>query len=231
MNKLQRFMLAIVLVVGAMLFLARPTQALIQSQRSQIGISIVVNVTPGPLSYETRTVGSSGVPIAAHFALRARGSQDAVDSVAIQGLTNMVAQAAAQHSLKVETKVTPNPAGTLLTSNFSSVAMSGTAGTTITQPCIFTVAVKTTVTAWTLREGLSADLTGGFPGKDIGNDSYLQGNTPQPTSTPFIVYPTAWTILASSGQSKTYCVDLTITIPPTLPGGTYSTNAIYTLYY
>ena len=224
-------MLGIALAVGAMLFFARPSQALIQSQRSQIGIAIVVNVTPAPLSYDPAPAGSPGVPIEARFALRARGSEPSVDSVAIQGLTNMVAQAAVQRALKVQAKVTPNPMGTLLTSNFSSVAMTGTAGTTIKQSCIFTVSVKTTITAWTLREGLSADLTSGFPGNDIGNDSYLQGNTPQPTSTPFIVYPTTWTILASSSQSKSYCVDLTVTIPPTLPGGTYSTNAVYTLYY
>jgi hypothetical protein len=109
--------------------------------------------------------------------------------------------------------------------------MNATAGTAVTQPCIYTVTVHTTVTSWTLRQGLSGDFASGFPGTDLANNSYLQGATPQPTSTPFVVYPTSWTVLASSGGIKTYCVDLTVTVPAAVAGGAYSTNAVYTIYY
>jgi hypothetical protein len=208
-------------------------KALIQSQRDQILINVTVYVTPSPIAYQPAVVAAAepqrAPALAAHFALRAKGSAPSVDSEVIQGQTTLVAQA--QSAVKVQAVVTPNPNATLLTSNAMGVYLSGIAGTTVKQSCIYTVKVDTTVTAWTLREGLSGNFTSIFPGSDLANDSYLQGNTPLPTSTPFIVYPTTWTNLAASGSTKTYCVDLTVTIPGNVPGGTYSTNAVYTLYY
>ncbi|HET7814920.1 MAG TPA: hypothetical protein VFL13_11155 [Candidatus Baltobacteraceae bacterium] len=235
MTALQRIAFGIAAVAGFMLLVCAPTIALLQSQRAQITVTVVVNVTPNPLAYNSDTIPAPpgiGAPIAARFALRARGSAAAVDSVTGQTLKDFVAQnVSVQHALKVQAQVTPNPQGTMLISNQQSVAISGTAGTTVSQSCLYTVTVNTTQSTWTLDDGLSANLASGFPGSDLANNTYLQGATPKPTSTPFVVYPTAWTAVASSNLSKTYCVDLTVTIPAAVTGGTYSTNAVYTLYY
>jgi hypothetical protein len=233
-SKLQKVLvLAAGLVVAAVLF-APPAHGLIQSQRDQIYVAITVNVTPSPIAYQPATVAAAQAaqPIEAHFSLRAKGAAEEVSSTFAQNIGNLVAQSTSQGAVKVQATVSPNPLGTLLTSNSYSVSMSGTAGTTIKQSCVYMVTVDTTITAWTLKEGLSSDfITTTWPGTDAANDSYLQVSTPQPTSTPFVVYPSAWTILSASGLTKTYCVDLTITIPGTVPQGGYSTNAVYTLYY
>jgi hypothetical protein len=227
MSRLQRLALAFaVVVLGAIVLSPRSHAGLAQQQRDQIAINVIVNVTPAAGFVPPP---AQQVPIAARLHLReSRGSDQNVDAFVSQS-GELVA--AAQKSLKVTAQVTPNPNATLLYGNIPGVQMTGTAGTTIQQSCIYTVTVHTTITTWTLREGLSGNFAAGFPGTDLANNSYIQGATPQPTSTPFIVYPTSWSILGQSGGIKTYCVDLSLTIPATVPGGTYSTNAVYTLYY
>lgn len=231
MTRLQKAAAALVALVGALVLFSKPTQALIQVQQDQIGVTILVNVTPAPLVYVPAGAPAAPAAISARFALRARGSADSVDDTKMLDVGNLVAQTQKQSAVKVQAAVTPNPKGTLLYSNQSAVAVNGVAGTTVKASCIYTVTVDTTKTSWTLREGLSANLASSFPGSDVANDSYLQSGTPQPKSTPFIVYPTNWTILSSSGLMKTYCVDLYVTIPASVTQGAYSTNAIYTLFY
>jgi hypothetical protein len=145
---------------------------------------------------------------------------------------SLVAQSAPQQAVRVQAEVTPNPNATLLVTNQQSVVMSAVAGTTVTQSCAYTVTSNAaSIVSWTIRQGLSSDFSTAFGGSNLANDSYLTSATPQPTSTPFIVYPSAWTVMAASGNTKSYCVDLTLTVPKTVPGGAYSTNAVYTLYY
>jgi len=236
MSRLQKIFFTLLAIAAVALVWSRPTQALIQSQRAQIGVTIIVNVTPTPIAYAPRTVARAQetsridrMPIMAKFALHARGSAQGVDSTVID-VKSLIAQATAQGSLKVQAKVTPNPNGTLLTSNFPSATISGMAGTTVRVSCLYQVRVDTTITAWSLRQGLSANFDGSiFPGNDVSNNSYL--STPNPVFTPFVVYPSAWTVLSSGGGMKTYCVDLQVAIPATTPQGSYSSNAIYTLYY
>jgi hypothetical protein len=233
-TKLQKFFVTVCGAALAALFVSgKPALGLIQSQRDQMFVAIIVNVTPAPVAMRApaSTAQDAVPPIAARFALRARGAADGLDSTFAANAGALIAQSTNQSAIRVQAQVTPNPMGTLLTVNQSSVTMSGTAGTTIKQKCIYTVSVDTTVTSWTLREGLSSDFTTGWSGTSLANDSYLQAATPAPTSTPFVVYPSAWTILNSNSLAKTYCVDLTLTIPSTVAGGTYSTNAVYTLYY
>jgi hypothetical protein len=237
MSRLQRILVTVLAVAVIAVAWSRPSQALIQSQRAQIGVNIIVNVTPSPLAYAPQTVARVAapierMPIMARFALRARGSSDGVD-VTINDIQTLVAQTSAQSALKVQANVTPNPNATMLTSNSPGVQMSGIAGTTVTMSCVYQVKVQTTATSWTLRHGLSANFDGTtFPGADLKNDSYPSPpSSPNPTYTPFVVYPSAWTVLGSGGGTKNYCVDLQVTIPGNTPEGTYSTNAIYTLYF
>lgn len=237
MTRLQKIFLSL-LAVGAMALLwSRPTQALIQQQRAQIGVTVIVNVTPSPIVYVPRTVADAEpssrvehLPITARFLVHARGSADGVDST-ITDIQSLVAQA--QSAVKVQAQVTPNPNATLLTSNFPSATINGVAGTSVKMSCVYQVQVDTTITAWTLRQGLSADFSGSlFPGSDLSNNSYPSPpSSPNPAFTPFIVYPSAWSVLSSGGGKKNYCVDLQVTIPGSTPQGSYSSNAIYTLYY
>lgn len=232
MTRLQR-VFAIVLGVAALaLLVIGPARAIIQTQRAQLGIAVVIDVTPSPLAYAPRTIAAqSPSQIAVRFAMHAKGSQDGVDATPIDDISNLVAQSSAQSSLKVQATVTPNPTGTLLVSNVPSTSIACTAGTTCHQSCVYLISVNTAITSWTLREGVSQNFATGFPGTDLKNDSYLQTGTPAPAPTPFVVYPTAWSILASSGNTKTYCVDLWVVVPGTVTGGAYSTQAIYTLFY
>ena len=238
MSRLQKVLITLVAIAAVAVVWSRPSQALIQSQRDQIGVNIIVNVTPSPLAYVPQTVARAAaaplerIPVMAKFALRARGSSDGVDAT-ISDIQTLVAQTSAQSSLKVQANVTPNPNATMLTSNLPGVVMNGTAGTTVKVPCVYQVKVQTTSTSWTLRQGLSANFDGTtFPGTDLANNSYPSPpSSPNPTYTPFIVYPSAWTVLGSGGGTKNYCVDLQVTIPGNTPQGTYSTNAIYTLYF
>lgn len=207
---------AIGLAVGG-----RSNAGFVQLQRDQIAINILVNVTPAPVA------DRNGVPfpIDWRIAMRARGS----------ALADMVAQA--QSAIRVQAMVSPNPNATMLYSNFPNVVINQTAGTTAsTAACVYTITVDTpAATSWTLKDGLSSDfITSTWPGKDVGNNTYLQAGTPQPTATPFVVYSTdgsTWNPKEKSNGKQTYCVTLTITIPSSVPGGAYTTNAVYTLYY
>lgn len=227
-SALQRFLLCIVAIAAMTVFFSRPTHsALSQQQRAQQTVYILVNVTPGPLSYHAEPKNEA---ISARFALRAKGSQASVDSEALDGMSALVAQS--QGAVRVQAEVTPNPNATLLVTNQQNIVLTGTAGTTVTQSCVYTVTANAaSIASWTIRQGLSADFSSQFPGKSLANNSYGQAATPQPTSTPFVVYPSNWTVMASSSHTQTYCVDLALDIPATTPGGAYSTNAVYTLYY
>jgi hypothetical protein len=228
MNRALQRTIVVLFALAACLavFSSRSHASLAQVQRDQVSVNIIINVTPAA-GYVPPPVKVQPAVIAVRLR-EARGSAQNVDALPAGEL---IAQTAQQKALKVEATVTPNPLATLLYSNSPGVVMNATAGTAVTQPCIYTVTVHTTVTSWTLRQGLSGDFASGFPGTDLANNSYLQGATPQPTSTPFVVYPTSWTVLASSGGIKTYCVDLTVTVPAAVAGGAYSTNAVYTIYY
>lgn len=221
------------LVVAAAILAAQPGRsAFMQTQRDQISVLILVNVTPAPVVYEPPA--SAPLHIAAHMLGRARGSDNFVD-VPDAGLTNMVAQA--QSAVRVQANVSPNPNATLLYANAPAVTINQTAGTTATTPaCVYTVTVDTApTTSWTLDDGLSGDfINTTWPGKDLSDNTYLQAGTPQPAATPFIVYANnnnTWNPREKSTGMRTYCVTLTLTIPSSVPGGAYSTNAIYTLYY
>jgi hypothetical protein len=137
-----------------------------------------------------------------------------------------------QRGVKVEASVAPNPLATLLYSDQSAVEINAVAGTSTLVPCAYHVTVDTTVTLWTLKHGLTNDFSSGFPGGDVANNTYL--TTPQPTATPFVVYNDnggVWANAGSNGGMKTYCVDLTVTVPSTTPQGAYSSDAVYTLFF
>lgn len=217
--------LAIVLIAGQ-----KGHASFVQTQRSQISVYILVNATPAPVVYAPASAPSAA-PISVGMRVRARGSSDSVDAPNVD-LNDAVAQA--QSAVRVQAEVTPNPNATLLYANTTAVQMSGTAGTTVTQPCAYTITAHTTQTSWTIYEGLSGDFNGtAFPGKDLANNTYLQTGTPNPAPTAFVVYPdnnNQWSIMAKSGGTLVYCVDLVLSIPSTASGA-YSTNAVYTIYY
>lgn len=229
-------------VLFALLPLA--AQALLQSQRDQIAVTILINVTPNPLAKAAAPGLAPGVGIIAKATLQ--GAPPAIERAfeaqqlhfipasASSGGGQMVAQV--QKGVKVEASVAPNPLGTLLYSDTNTATVSAEAGVPTKITCVYHVTVSSTQTSWTLKHGLSNDFSGGsggsFPGGDVANNSYVA--SPNPTSTPFLVYTTdggVWAVLAASGLTKTYCVDLTVSMPITTPQGTYSSNAIYTLYY
>jgi len=211
-----------VLIAAAAFSVAVGAQALatLQVQRDQISVTVQVNVTP---AVGMRSPGSPP-PIALAMAMRARGSAP-----------DYVAQAQVQSAVRVQTVVSPNPNATLLYYNTPAVVINQTAGTSATYSCAYTITVDKTSAAWSLDDGLSNDFAApSFPGSDLANNTYVQGATPQPTSTPFVVYPNnnnAWYKFASSIGKKTYCVDLVLTIPSSVAGGAYTTNAVYTLYF
>lgn len=229
-TQLQRCLLALAAIALLVVLDKAPSYGgLAMQQRSQQTVYILVNVT-GIAHQPVPKPASASDAIAARFALRARGSAPSVDADALTGTTNLVAQA--QQAVRVEANVTPNPNATLLVTNQANITLNGTAGTTINQSCAYTVTSNAvSITSWTIKQGLAANFTSAWAGRDLANNSYLQAATPKPTSTPFVVYPSAWTIMASSGHQQTYCVDLTLTIPATIPTGAYSTTAVYTIWY
>jgi hypothetical protein len=218
--------------------------ATIQQQRSQISVTITIEVTPDPLAMQRKPAAAdtsaSIAGITAHLNLDAVGSPSrrrfSAEALSFSS-SRMVAQS--QGAVKVEAAVSPNPNGTLLVSNQPGVIIPQTAGTTVVYPCIYTVSVDTTQTSWTLDHGLFSDFApalGGavYPGKDVGNNTHLSSATPRPTATPFQVFANdggVWASVGTGAGAKTYCVDLTVYIPPTTAQGTYSSNAIYTLFY
>ena len=218
-----------------------PVTALaLQMQRSQIGITILINVTPNPLGYHNGPAAGDTIIARAHL----RGAAPAIEHEFeaeqlhfAQFAGNVVAQTSAQKSLKVEAEITPNPNATLLTSDAPgyTVTLNAEAGVTATFPCVYHVKVQTAITTWQLKHGLSADFTNGttsWSGADVANNSYI--STPQPTATPFAVFADnggVWAILGNNTGTQQYCVDLTLNIPISTAQGTYSSNAIYTLFY
>ena len=191
----------------------------IQTQRAQRAVNITINVTPGPYGYAP---GSQRAIARAHQV--GRGSDMGAQ---------IIAQASVQNSVPVEANVTPDPFATTFQITPNSVAIGAQAGgPPVTITCAYTVKITTSVSLWTVDEGLGNDFSASFNGKNLANNSYL--STPQPTSTPFVVYPdnnNSWSIMDKQGGTKTYCVDLTITVPVTVLSGVYQTNAIYTLFY
>ena len=195
-------------------------------QRDQIAVTIIVNVTPAPRMAAYAPTATTDSHIRAAFSIDTKRTLRA----GALSLNNLVAQN--QQAVRVEASVQPNPLGTLLYSNLNSVSISATAGTTVVVPCAYTVTVDSTMATWYLKDGLYQDFSGTFPGKSLANNTYI--TTPQATATPFFVYADdggVWYQVATNGLKKTYCVDLTLTIPVSVSGGTYSTNAVYTLYY
>ncbi len=200
--------------------------ALFVQQRDQIAVTIIVNVTPAPRMAAYAPTATTASQIRAAFSL---DTQHALRAGALS-LNNLVAQN--QQAVRVEASVQPNPLGTLLVSNKNSVTINATAGTTVVVPCAYTITVNTTVTYWQLKDGVYSDFSGTFPGNDLANNTYI--TTPLPTATPFFVYLDdggQFALRETSAGTKTFCVDLTLSIPISVSGGTYSTNAVYTLYF
>lgn len=197
----------------------------LQQQRAQTSLYVQVNVTPAPLVMAPEQRAPFDFA-----AQRGKGSAAGFDAARLHG----VVIAATQGSVPVQANVQASATGPLLTLSTTALNISQQAGTTQTYPCPFTVAITTSVTSWTLQSGVTADFAGSFPGNDLAYNLYV-GSPPSPeTFTAFVVYPknnNAWANAATSGGNKTYCVDLQVTIPAAVPGGTYSTNAVYTLLY
>ena len=211
----------LMLFAGAALYFALCSgsdASFIQTQRAQRAVNITIHVTPGPYGYE---------PSKAREIARAHRFGRGSDMGA-----QIIAQAS-QHSVPVEANVTPDPFATTFQITPNSVAIGAQAGgPPVTITCAYTVVVQTSISLWTVDEGLGNDFSASFNGNNLANNSYL--STPKPTSTPFVVYPdnnNSWTIMDKNGGTKTYCVDLTITVPVTVLSGVYQTNAIYTLFY
>jgi hypothetical protein len=235
MKRLQLLVIAVGVVVLALVF-AQPVKATIQTQQAQIAINIVVQVSGTPVGYVPHQAPAGGQPIVSSIALRRAtpALQRAFRAEALQFDPAVVAQAQVQKPLLVQAEVTPNPKATILISNSPSVTIPAAPGQTVTlvPACSLTVTVNMT-TAWSLEEGITSDFASGFPGKDLANDTYKNSATPQPKATPYIVYADdgkVWSGLASGTTITTYCVDLTVTVPVTVPDGTYVTNAVYTLF-
>ena len=208
----------------------------IQTQRSQIGVTIIINVTPNPLAMGMPAPAQGGVVAKAVL----RGAPLQIErrfeaqQLHFTSTSSMVAQV--QKAVKVEASIAPNPTATLLYSDQNAVVLNAEAGVNAVFPCAYHVTVDTTITSWSLDHGLSNDFSNGsggsFAGKYVANNSYIA--TPRPTATPFAVYSTdggTWNLLQAAGGMQTFCVDLTISMPITTTQGTYSSNAIYTLYY
>lgn len=225
---LRKCLCAVFAAAAIVAVLSGPTRAgVAQSQRAQIAIALLINVT----GVGRAPIPAPAVPVVADVSLRAKGSAPSVDSVGGNSTSTLVAQQT-QSAVKVEAEVSPNPAATLLYSNNAAVVMNGNAGTTISQSCAYQVTVHSNIISWTLRDGLSGNPTSAstsFPGPDVAHNDYQA--TPKPTSSPFIVYPSAWANVVTASNVQTYCVDLSVTIPLSTPTGAYSTNAVYTLYW
>lgn len=216
--------------IAVALMAAGRVNAFLQTQRAQIAVHIVVDVTPA-VAY---VPGARPDRIDARMALRARGSARLVDS--FSGGPLVIGQSQ-QSAVRVQAIVSPNPTATLLYWNVPTYPISQVAGTTATYSCAYTITVDTAATrSWTLKDGLSADFisSSAWSGTTLYNNTYLQSGAPQPAATPFVVYPdnnNTWNTKEVTSGMQTYCVSLTLTIPVSVPGGTYGTDAVYTLYY
>ncbi|MDP9024014.1 MAG: hypothetical protein M3N13_01390 [Candidatus Eremiobacteraeota bacterium] len=205
------------------------------AQQDQIAVTIVVNVTPAPVALVPQGAKLDGAGIVAALSIRGhRIFEKEFSGEALHFTPDMVALAVptAQGAVKVEAEVSPNPKATELYSDQNVVTINGTAGTSVVVPCAYHVIISTTKTYWQLEHGLSNDFAGSFPGTDLANNTHVAA--PNATATPFVVYPNngnKWALIATSAGGKTYCVDLTLTIPLGVAQGAYSSNAVYTLFY
>jgi hypothetical protein len=223
MKRLQLLLAAVGAAIVGIIFV-QPAKATIQSQQAQIFIDVVVQVVGTPIAYvphQTPVVDNQPV-----IAFRAENLHFVRDA------STVVAQA--QSPLLVQAEVSPNPKATILVSNVPTVTVTAAPGQTVTTApaCALTVTVNMS-SAWSLQEGVSNDFSASFPGKDLGNNTYINADTPQPTSTPYIVYADdgdVWSAVGSGGTITTYCVNLTVSVPAGVTDGIYSTNAVYTLY-
>lgn len=225
----RRFFLAF--VVLALVPIAAP--AILVQQRDQIPVTIIINVTPNPLGYNAAPGGAAG--IIASLSLHGRhGSRRRFQAESLHFSSGAPVEVA-QHQapLKVEANVSPNPLATLLYSDTNQVTVNATAGGgPVKITCAYHVTVSTTVTYWQLKDGLYSDFGTGFPGGSVSRVSYI--TAPAVSPTPFPVYLDnghVWASLDTNKLAKTYCVDLSVTVPGTVAGGQYSSNAVYTLYY
>ncbi|MBV8153377.1 MAG: hypothetical protein JOY98_03100 [Candidatus Eremiobacteraeota bacterium] len=239
------------IVLGLLIVIPIAVEATIQQQRAQIGISLTINVTPyvgfnPPPPGGQAAVSASGILASTTLNERERPNRYTAESLVFDdNKTYAKVVAANQKPVQVQAEVSPNPNGTLLYGNncqgnpgiCSSATVTQAAGTKVVYPCIYQVVVDSTQPSWTLDSGLYTDFepqgsgSGIIPGGDVGYNGYL--STPKPTATPFIVYSDGvnWTTFAANALMKTYCVDLTITIPQTTVVGTYGSQAVYTLYF
>ena len=243
MKRLQMLLIAAGCMMLA-LVLAQPVKATIQSQQMQIAVNVSVQVVGTPIVgyVPHQAPAQAGVPSIAAALRRATPSLARAfhaEGLHFEGDSTMVAQAQVQHSVLVQAEVTPNPKGTILVSDVPNVSMTAAPGQTVTlmPSCYLTVSVNMS-TAWSLEEGVATVLTDAasgatLPGTALANNTYKNSGTPQPTSTPYIVYATdgsVWSGLASGTAITTYCVNLTVTVPASATDGTYSTDAVYTLF-
>jgi len=233
MKRLQLVMVALGVAVLGLLF-AEPVRATIASQQAQIAVTVVVPVSGTPVAYVPHAAPYGGQPVIASIALRratpsfgrvfrAEALQfDSADS-------DVVAQV--QNPLLVQAEVTPNPKATILYSNNPGYTFPPVPpGSTTKETCAFTVTVDM-LTTWSLEQGVGADFASGFNGNDLANNSYV--STPHPTSTPYVVYADdgkQWSLLGTGSTKTVYCIDLTVTVPPGVLDGTYTTNVVYTLF-
>lgn len=238
MNRLRMLFVTAGIIVFGVLF-ARPVLATIETQQDQIGITIVVTVSPTPIAYVPHAVPASsgvGTIVASMSVHRAPAAMQRVfraESLHFIGSPRVIAQAQVQHGVLVQAEVTPNPNATLLYSNNNLVSMSAYPGQTVFLSCAFTVTVDSTK-SWSLDEGLSNDFASDWNGRTLANNTYVSAATPKPTATPYIVYADdgkAWSLAGTGKAMTTYCVDLTLNVPATIASGTYSTNAIYTVLF
>jgi hypothetical protein len=193
----------------------RPVDAaFIQSLKTQAAIYIDINVLPAPIVRrpDPRALAYDGV----HYD---------------------VVQTQKQKGIPVQANVIANPYGNLLTTSTNAIAYTQTAGTTVVYTCAYHVKVTSAINQWTLYTGLSNDFDVSFNGNTLSWVDY-PGTPPSPPLTPtfqkFVVYPdnnNAWQSDRRGTQTYDECVDLTLAIPASVPGGSYSTNAIYSIYY
>jgi len=203
---------ALVLACACLIVVPRTADAgFTQFLRAQTAIYILINVSPSP------------------FAVRPDPRMLAYDGAHFD-----VAQVSKQGAIPVQANVIANPTGNLLTTSTNTVTFSQMAGTTATYPCAYHVKVTTAVTSWTLYTGLSSDFDASMNGNTLSWMDYNGTPPTNPVFQNFVVYPdnnNAWQSDRRGSTTFDECVDLKFTIPIPVPGGSYSTNAIYSLYY
>ncbi|TAM59686.1 hypothetical protein EPN52_07045 [bacterium] len=228
-------MLLLLVAAGAVAFAQGDARAFgITAMRAQKSVYVLINVTPSPIVYRPRSTphGHGG-----HYAFGLAAARASTREAGWVADTDpvQVAQVSAQGAVPVQANVTPDPTSSLLHTNTAAISLSGTAGTTIKAACAFTVTVGTTAPSWTLYTGLSADFAGTtFPGSDLAYNMYVTTPASPETYTAYVVYPdnnNNWAVATPGNSPATYCVDLQLTIPGSVPGGSYSSNAVYSLYY